>query len=315
MVGSARGRSVRVGTIGAVVLLAGTMLLAGCGGGDSSDSSGSPAYQTAGDKAGLPAAAPGQEKAGAPAALPVGTASRALIYTGTLSVTTPKVTAAATSAVQATRQAGGYVASDVRTTPEDSSDQPTVKLVLRVPSAKFGAVVEQLSALGRERDRSLGTEDQQSATVDLNSRITTQKASVARTRALLARAQSIADIVSIERELSTREAELASSQSTAANLADQIAYSTITLSLSAKHVVKHAEPTDQPGFLTGLRNGWSAFLTVIVALGAALGWLLPFLVALGALAFVARTIWRRTRRNTAPALAGAPAPTDPAPEA
>ena len=69
--------------------------------------------------------------------------------------------------------------------------------------------------------------------VDVNSRVDSMTASVARVRALLAQATSIADVISIESELSVREANLESLQQQQAALGGQVALSTISLSITA----------------------------------------------------------------------------------
>src|SRR5664279_5032637 len=79
-----------------------------------------------------------------------------------------------------------------------------------IPSAKVAPVTDQIAGLGTVRSRGQTSEDVTQQSVDVASRLATQKASIARVRALLAQATRIADIVAIEGELSQRESDLES---------------------------------------------------------------------------------------------------------
>ena len=53
------------------------------------------------------------------------------------------------------------------------------------------------------------------------------------------------------------------------------------------------EPTQDKGFLAGLKGGWNAFTAVFSALATAVGAMLPFLVLL---AIIAVPLWRFRHR-------------------
>lgn len=243
---------------------------------------------------GAPAQA-GAEPARAPQAPPTDAADqRSIIYTGTISVRVDNVNEAAGAAATVATGAGGFVGGDQRTIDDKRS---RAHLVLRVPSARFSAVIDGVAALGREESRQLSTEDVTAKAVDLDARIATTQASVDRVRALLARAQNIGEIVSLESELARREADLESLKSAKRKLDDLTTLSTITLVLLGPDadVEKVAEP--ETGFLAGLKGGWRAFLASLDVLLTVLGALLPWLVALGAPAWVAVWLIRRLRRR------------------
>jgi len=153
------------------------------------------------------------------------------------------------------------------------------------------AVAVTIGRDGQERSRSISTDDVTATVVDLDARIKTQQASVDRMRDLLAKAQSITDVATVEAELSKREADLESMQAKQRNLADLTALSTITVTLLGKDAVSPKPPAT--GFVGGLRHGWHAFLAAIDGLLTVLGALLPFLVVLG----VPLLVWLRLRRR------------------
>lgn len=286
--------------------------LAGCGAGGGSDAAGTDA-----DEAPAEAAAPrdrvAPEAAGggdAPAPEEPGGAGgelvdlRAIIYTGNITVRVDDVDQAAEAAGNLAERHGGFVSGDQRTVDEDFA---TADLVLRIPSESFTAAVNGLGDLGEEESRKIDTEDVTSEVVDLETQITTAEVSVARTRELMDQATSIDDIIRIEGELATREAELGRLQARQRALDDLTTLSTITAHLRGQEAPEPDEEKEpETGFVAGLSAGWDAFTGSLRVLATALGAVLPFLVALGVPAAVA-VWWARRRRARRPAAPAAPA--------
>ncbi|MFI5926863.1 DUF4349 domain-containing protein [Micromonospora sp. NPDC051543] len=281
------------------LLAAGTLVaalaLAGCSAGDSgSADSAAPAAQAPQgvlDK-GSGAEAAGTAGAGA---TDLRVDQRAIIYTGTMRVQVSDVDAAAREVSAMVTRAGGFVGGDQR---RSAGADAVAELELRVPAAKFGAVVEEVAKLGRQQSREINTQDVTEETVDLEARIVTQRARVESARRLLARANSISDLVSLENELGRREADLASLEAKKRRLADLTALSTITVSLAGPAAEASAEKAET-GFLVGLKGGWGAFVTSMTVLLTVLGALLPWLVAVGVPLAVLLLALRRRRRSPA----------------
>ncbi|MEH0929494.1 DUF4349 domain-containing protein [Micromonospora sp. CPCC 205558] len=282
----------------AAAALAAALALTGCGAGDSG------AEDSAAVPAGAPAAKDGGVGRDAAAGAPEGAGAgapdlrvdqRAIIYTGTMRVQVDDVDSAAREAAAAATRAGGFVGGDQR----HSADADAVaELELRVPAAKFTGVVEEIAKLGRQQSREINTQDVTEETVDLDARITSQRARVESARRLLARATSITDLVSLENELGRREADLASLEAKKRRLADLTALSTITVSLAGP-AAKATEEKTETGFLVGLRGGWKAFVVSMTILLTVLGALLPWLVAFGVPVAVLLVVLRQRRRSAA----------------
>jgi hypothetical protein len=292
--------------------VAATLALAGCSGGSSDNmatsagsaqDAGAPAAAPALGEAGKDQAEPaagGQAQNRAAAAPNLSVDQRSIIYTGSITVRVEDVNIAAARASGLATAAGGFVGGDKRsgapgTGPADAT------LELRVPAPKFAAVVDQLAGLGVEEQRGINTEDVTEQTVDLDARIATQQARVDSGRRLLAQAKSLNDLVMLEREVATREADLASLQGKKRRLADLTALSTITVVLVDPGAV--AQPPkkeeDPAGFLTGLENGWKGLLASLTVLLTVLGWLLPWLLAIGLPVWGILWLLRRYRRAPA----------------
>ena len=82
-------------------------------------------------------------------------------------------------------------------------------------------------------------------------------ASVDRLQQLLATATSISDLIAIESELTTRQAELDSLTQQRDWIVDQVDYSTLTLDLVTEDVAPDPAPDD---FWSGLAAGWAALV-------------------------------------------------------
>ncbi|HEX5534384.1 MAG TPA: DUF4349 domain-containing protein [Actinomycetales bacterium] len=176
------------------------------------------------------------------------------------------------------------------------------RLVVRVPTDEMTNAMNQLAGVGKELGRWSSETEVETALVDLESRVATQTASVARVRKLMDQATSIADVVALENELAKREANLESLKAQLDSLAGQAAMATITVVLQTPERVAHLD--EENGFLGGLRAGWLALVASTTALLTVVGALLPFL-------FVAAVIglpllaWRR-RVRAAKATASTP---------
>ncbi|MEU1593966.1 DUF4349 domain-containing protein [Streptomyces sp. NPDC005708] len=302
-------RSPRPVQVLAATLLAASLALAGCSAGadDMSKADGGDA------KAAVPAdrqgaadgdagsAASGEAKARDTA--PRLTANR-IIRTASLTVQVKEVPKALDEARTAVENAGGFVGSE--STSRDTAGHERTRLVLRVPVAKYEEVLGELQGAGRLVERTAKAQDVTDQVVDVDSRIKSQRASVARVRELMDRATKLSDVVALEGELSTREADLESLLARQASLDDRTSLATITLSLS-ETPVKKAAKDDRPGFLDALAGGWHVFVTLLRWIALAIGAALPFAVCAALLVLVwVRGVRPRLPHHPAPATAAAP---------
>jgi hypothetical protein len=188
--------------------------------------------------------------------------------------------------------AGGYVSGA-------DGGGSTMTITLRVPAEQYDAVVDRVAALGVLNSRSENSQDVTAEIVDVNSRVESMTASVARVRALLAQATGIGDVIAIESELASREADLESLQRQQASLAGLVALSTVTVTLTAVTDGPTALPADSPsGFVTGLTSGWNALLGSLAVIGTVVGALLPFLPVVATLVVAGWWMVRRARRRS-----------------
>jgi hypothetical protein len=215
---------------------------------------------------------------------------RDVVRTAQLTLQVPDPTAAGRGVRAAITTAGGLVA-------EEQVDAGGTWMVVRVPADGLDRLVDDLAATGTVLTRSGRVEDATEQVVDLDSRVSTQQASVTRVRALLAQATSIGDVVAVESELARREADLESLERRLAALRDRVAVATLTVELRAAP----ATSSDVlPGFGVGLGAGWAGLRAVGAALATAAGFLLPFLPLLAVVAAVGWAVRRRRARRGGP---------------
>ncbi|MEU4618796.1 DUF4349 domain-containing protein [Actinoplanes sp. NPDC023801] len=299
-------------------LLAG-LLLAGCGA-DSSDQANSaeaPARAPQGAAAGGEAfdqkagagaeAAPAEAKDTAAEAPNLQIDQRSIIYTGSITIRVEDVNASAAKVTGIATGSGGFVGGDER---HSGSGSDTATIKLRIPADKFTSVVDQLAGLGDEENRGINTEDVTEQVVDLDARIEVQKARLESGKRLLAQAKSLEDLVMLEREVASRESDLASLEGKKRRLSDLTALSTITVVLLDPSATP-VDDDDPAGFLAGLSNGWNALVASLGVLLTVLGALLPWIIALGVPAWAIIHFLRRHRRRNTPVVvpAAAEAPT------
>lgn len=216
-----------------------------------------------------------------------------IIRTATLTVRVKDVPNALAEARAAATDAGGVVGDE--TTDRDGRGHERSRIVLRVPQAQYEDVLKSLEGTGELIERKAKAQDVTDQVVDVESRVKSQRASVARVRELMDKATKLSDVVTLEGELSTRQSELEALLAQQSSLKDRTSMSTITLSLS-ETAVKKADTDDDPTFMDALSGGWSAFVTMLRWLAVAIGAVLPF-VAVAALLFL---LWQRIVRPRLP---------------
>jgi len=292
------------------VLLTAAVVLSGCGASgdeksgtagaaapqsDSSGNSGSGESKGGATTDGKAAPSTGTDGSGG-AAQP--TVARAIIKTGSLTVEADDVDKQRQAAITVVTGLRGLVASE--DTGGDADGKITrANLVLRVPTASYETAIQRLSALGVRTAIHQESSDVTEQVVDVDSRIGTQRASLERIRTLLAKANTIGEIVSIETELTRREADLESLLAKQKALADQTELATLNLLLVEKNGETPVVVKDDSGFVAGLKDGWNAFTATFSALATGVGAVLPFAILF---ALIAVPIWRfRSRLRRTPA--------------
>lgn len=304
------GHSVRFVHALAGLLLAAALALAGCSSGaddtSSSDAGGGDKKAAApgpAERADTGAAGSGTANGSKATAPPKVTASH-IIRTASLTVQVKDVPKALDEARSTAENAGGYVGNE--TTSRDEKGHERTRLVLRVPAERYDEVLTDLEGAGKVVERTARAQDVTDQVVDVESRIKSQRASVARVRELMDQATKLSDVVTLEGELSSRESDLEALLAQQASLKDRTSLATITLSLSETPVKKADKKDEDPGFVDAVTGGWHVLVTMLRWIALAIGAVLPFAAGLALIVLVwMRLVRPRLPRRTAPASAPA----------
>jgi hypothetical protein len=206
---------------------------------------------------------------------------------------------------QVRRVAATYAGSvsDEQTTTSDGKRMGYAQLVLRVPARSFSAAMDELEHVADLVDSDTTSQDVSTQVIDVDERVKSARASIDRITALLARAEKIGDVMAIEAQLSTREADLNSLLRQQAHLADQTSLSTITVTIDRPAPAPHRQRAARTGFLAGLAGGWDALSGFGTGVATVVGALLPWVPVL---LLVIAPVWllARRRRPAAPVAEG-----------
>ena len=239
-------------------------------------------------------------------------ATQSIIYTADITIRVVKdVTATASKVTTIATTAGGYVAGERETFPRGKFGVPQINLVLKLPAAQFTQTLAKLSApdLGKRLSFSQRAQNVTQQVADVASRVTSAQAAIKQLRALLTKAGSVSQLLSVQNEINRQESNLEALVAQQRALAHQTSYGTVSVLLVGHHaqIVKKHKKNVAHGFVAGLRGGWHALVVVVGWLLTALGSALPFLIPAGLIGAIAFESRRRLARRKNP-----PAPEPPA---
>jgi hypothetical protein len=234
--------------------------------------------------------------------------AQSIIYTANLVFRArPTVTAAAAIATSIVTAVGGYVAGEQETVPPGGGGVAQISLDLKVPVAQYRPTLAKLAVIGRQLSFNQQALDVTQQVADVSSRVASAQAAIKQLRALLSRAGSVGDLLSVQDEINAQESDLESLLAQQQALAHETSYATVSVLLLGHHAVivkKHKKKSH--GFVAGLAAGWRAFGAAVVWLLTALGTLLPFLVSLALVGGIGYAGWRRLARRRMPPTAAPP---------
>ncbi|MGN2641512.1 DUF4349 domain-containing protein [Nocardia takedensis] len=275
-----------------------TTLLAGCGSDETASSDGrsastvAPAITPPGLREQAPTPADsGREQGGAEVT------ARKEVVTGSIDITADDPIAAAATVADRVRAAGGRLDSRTEQPGTDEQD-PSATLTVRVPADRTDAFIDGLGGIGELTLVNTNRDDVTMQWEDLDAKIRALRASVDRLRALIAGATNTADLIAAENALSSRQGELDSLTAQQRRLDDQVALSSLTITLTAPE--SHTHDPGPSNFWDGLVSGWNSLIDflqdAIVTVGKAVPWLV-FLALLAGIGWGIGQLFRR--RSTA----------------
>ena len=274
------------------VALTATILMAavpGCATGRSPDSTAPAAPQSEA------AFAPAPERGPALQDVPAPEIQRDIVKTASMSLTAGDPVAVANRAVTLATDVGGRLDNRSENA-GSSSGRAHVALTLRVPADRLDDTLDEFETLGTVQRVEVRAEDVTSQRVDLDARITALQTSVDRLLGIMRDADDPEALIRAEEALSQRQADLDSLRAQRAQLGEQIAYSTVDLSIDAERI---GGPTPQyRGFWGQVQRGWDTLVSAasgaVMLFGLVLPWLAVCTVATLLIVGLIRWIGART---------------------
>ncbi|MBW4642631.1 MAG: DUF4349 domain-containing protein [Goleter apudmare HA4340-LM2] len=182
--------------------------------------------------------------------------------------------------------------------PTNDDARHTASVTLRIPQNLLEPTLDELAKLGTVKSRNITAEDVGNQLVDFQARLNNLRKTEANLQKIMDRAGSVRDVLSVAQELSNTRQSIEQIDAQLKSLQNQVAYSTITLSLEA--AVSSTSP--QRGVDSQIQETWnnstSSFGRFTVGLMKLGIWLLvysPYLLLLIAGAYGFNRWWRHAQ--------------------
>jgi hypothetical protein len=189
-------------------------------------------------------------------------------------------------------RAGGYVTQSS----VSGGRAPDALVIVRVPAARFEKTLAALEKLGRERSQTITGQDVTQEYVNLNARLVNLREQETVMRRLMGRAQTIAQSIEVQNQLSRVELQIEELTGQLLYLRNRTALSTITLRLT--EAVPPPPPASHPNALwkAGERS-LEAGLAVVTAVIIGAGFVIPLALIAGVLVLAGRKLLPWARRT------------------
>jgi hypothetical protein len=217
-----------------------------------------------------------------------------VVSTGTVDLTVAgsRIDAIVTALGDLAANDGGFVSSS-RVTAGSGGTSAKATITLRVPQSRFPSLVAAVQKVGHVVSVVTDSNDVTSEFVDYTSQISALDASRAQYLAIMARATTISQILTVQSQLNTIDVEIEELVGQRNVLQNEAAYGTLEVRLNPGAVLSHAS--------SGIDRAWddsvSGFVAGFEGLVRALGPALFALLCLAALWLIGRPAWRATRRR------------------
>ena len=226
-------------------------------------------------------------------------ANAKMIYTADLSLESQDFDAAAQAVDRLAEELGGWFESR---RVEQGSGRRYLYCTVRVPAEHFAAFLDRAGEAAHLLSREENGQDVSEAYYDNEARLTTQRTKLERLQTLLAQAESMEDIISLESAISDTELEIEYLTGALRRYDSLVGYSTITLSL--REVYRLSDDQEVPvtfgqrlsaALAAGLRSGVSGAEDVLIALARNWLTLLVWIVIIAVAAVLVRRYLRRRK--------------------
>lgn len=277
----------------AAALLA-AALLAGCGAKGGGSASATATYEMNSD------AAMAQEAGGAESALlPEGTdatteTAQKIIYRADMQMESTDFDGARDTLMAAVEANGAWMEYSHLSGSAEDQDR-YANYTVRVPADNYAAFLAQVGEAGNVLSLNESAENVTSSYIDLQARITSLENQRDRLNELAATAETTADLLEIENQLSDVQYQLESYTQQMRSLEGQITYSTVEIYLNEVATLTPSGTTFGARLAAAFTGGWNGFVAFVQGTILALVYLWPLLIVAVAVVVLIRVLARRHR--------------------
>ena len=222
-----------------------------------------------------------------------------LLYTARMEVETTAFDTAAADLRTLVEILGGYF--EQAAVHNYGSGYRSGDYTVRVPADQFQPFLDRVGTLCHVTYQEQTSENVSEAYYDAESRLATQRTKLERLQNLLAQAENMEDIITIESAISDTELEIERLTGTLRQYDALVDYATVHLSLQEVYQLSNVEePATSFASRMGaaFASGWRGFVGALESLAVALayGWVWLLLLAAAGTA-AGRILWKRRRRE------------------
>ena len=220
---------------------------------------------------------------------------RKIIQNADLTLQVKDVPATVDQISELTVEIGGYLVNSRQYRYEDKI---SASLSVKVPADKLTSMVATISGYGELSDKTISTEDVTEEYYDAEARLKVLEAKEARLLALLEKANTITDIVSVEKELGAVRSDIEVIKGRLKYLNNATSYSTINLTLEQALPGSLKAPQGTLGKAwQGLINSINMLIDFGSGLIVFLVVILPWVVIFGLIFYLIRYLYRRRKKS------------------
>ena len=222
-------------------------------------------------------------------------AGQKLIRTAQMNLETTDFEKAVQGLTDLTEQMGGYFESS---SVGKRSNGRWAEYTVRIPAEKYQAFLDQAGALCHETWRDAQQEDISERYYDTQGRLKTQQIKLERLQALLAKAENMEDIITIEAAISETEQMIDDLSGTLRHYDGQVDYASVCITLNEVYKLSSVEEVPD-SFMSRLgkafSGGWANFTDGLENLAVALAYGWMWVLVLAAVAVVVVRVLRKRR--------------------
>ncbi|MGI5880207.1 MAG: DUF4349 domain-containing protein [Syntrophomonadaceae bacterium] len=220
---------------------------------------------------------------------------RKIIQNADLTLQVKDVPATVDQITDLTGRMGGYLVNSRQYRYEDKI---SASLSVKVPADKLTVTVETISGYGEVSDKTISTEDVTEEYYDAEARLKVLEAKETRLLALLEKANTITDIVSVEKELGAVRSDIEVIKGRLKFLNNATSYSTINITLEQALPGSLKAPQGTMGkSWQGLINSLNTLIDFGSGLIVFLVVILPWVIVFGLVFYLIRYLYRRRKKS------------------